>query len=280
MKTFLIIFRTNKQFISTCFVIWSMNVGKQFDCLTKRYYTFVKNYLLNSSLMKILFVGATCFELYQFFENLKEVPNNTGPVFHYQWYNLDIDLVITGLGTAFTTYYLTRALYLCRYDLVINAGVAGSFRDEISIGTVVNVNAEQFCDFGIEDGDRIKNIFDAGFVGQDEPPFQNGKLINTNLYDNLYLPSVHGVTGNISHGTFKSISRIKKEFDPDIETMEGAAVFYVCMMEKVPFLEIRAISNYVDIRNTEKWDIPTAVENLTNELFRFLRKFAIVKQIS
>jgi len=51
-------------------------------------------------------------------------------------------------------------------------------------------------------------------------------------------------------------------------------------MEKVPFLEIRAISNYVDIRNTEKWDIPTAVENLTNELFRFLRKFAIVKQIS
>jgi futalosine hydrolase len=70
------------------------------------------------------------------------------------------------------------------------------------------------------------------------------------------------------------------DFDPDIESMEGAAIFYVCLLEKVPFLEIRGISNYVDIRDTDKWDIPTAIENLTNELFRFLRKFATIKQIS
>jgi len=62
--------------------------------------------------------------------------------------------------------------------------------------------------------------------------------------------------------------------------MEGAAVFYVCLFEKIPFLEIRAISNYVEVRDTTKWDIPTAIENLTDELFRFLRKFANIKQIS
>jgi futalosine hydrolase len=62
--------------------------------------------------------------------------------------------------------------------------------------------------------------------------------------------------------------------------MEGAAVFYVCLLEKIPFLEIRAISNYVDIRDTEKWDIPTATDNLTNEIFRFLRRFACIKQLS
>jgi futalosine hydrolase len=258
----------------------SNNVGKHFDCLTKRYYTFVFTHLLNSSLMKILFVGATCLELYQFFENLKEAPNNRGPVFHYKWHDLDIDLIITGIGTTFTTYYLTKALHQTNYDLVINAGIAGSFKDEISIGTVVNVKSEQFSDFGIEDADHIKTVFDAGFVDPNDFPFHNGRMINPQRYKNINLPEVHGVTGNISHGATKSISRIIKDFDPDIESMEGAAVFYVCLMEKVPFLEIRAISNYVDIRNTDKWDIPTSIENLTDELFRFLRNFATVKQIS
>src|ERR1035437_10573418 len=100
-----------------------MKVCKQIDCLTKRYYTFVFSNLYNSSLMRILFVGATCFELYQFFENLKEMPQNRGPVFHYKWHDLDIDLIVTGLGTTFTTYFLTKALNLCKYDLVINAGI-------------------------------------------------------------------------------------------------------------------------------------------------------------
>ena len=62
--------------------------------------------------------------------------------------------------------------------------------------------------------------------------------------------------------------------------MECAAVFYVCLHEKVPFLEIRAISNYVESRDTTKCDIPLAIENLTDELFRFLRKFAKIKQLS
>jgi len=257
-----------------------MKVSKRIDSLTNRYYTFAFYHFFNSLLMRILFVGATCFELYQFFENLKEAADNHGPVFHYKWYNLDIDLIITGLGATFTTYFLTKALQLAHYDLVINAGIAGSFRDELSIGTVVNVKSEQFCDFGIEDGDQIKTVFDAGFVDPNDHPFHNGQLINPHKFDNLELTAVQGVTGNISHGTAQSIARIKKQFDPDIESMEGAAIFYVCLLEKVPFLEIRAISNYVDIRNTEKWDIPTAIQNMTDELFRFLRKFATVKQLS
>jgi futalosine hydrolase len=111
-------------------------------------------------------------------------------------------------------------------------------------------------------------------------PFKNGKMINPNHFKELELSSVEGVTGNISHGSPESISRITAKFDPDVESMEGAAVFYVCMHEKIPFLEIRAISNYVESRDTAKWDIPLAIENLTDELFRFLRKFAKIKQLS
>jgi len=230
--------------------------------------------------MKILFVGATCFELYQFFENLQQEKDNTGPVFHYKWHDLDVDLIITGLGMTFTTYFLTKALAMSDYDLVINAGIAGSFKDEISLGTVVNVKSEQICDFGIEEPEKIKTIFEAGFVDPDSFPFKGGRLCNHHEYKGLDLPVVHGITGNISHGDPKSIERVRRKFDPDIESMEGAAVFFVCLQEKIPFLEIRAISNYVESRDTDKWDIPATLENLTRELYRFLRQFAHVKQLS
>jgi futalosine hydrolase len=132
----------------------------------------------------------------------------------------------------------------------------------------------------MEDADNIITVFDAGFVNSDDFPFHGGKMVNPNWFDNLELPAVQGITSNVSHCSPKSIARIKKEFDPDIESMEGAAVFYVCLLEKIPFLEIRAISNYVDSRDTEKWDIPKATENLTNEIFRFLWKFSVVTQLS
>ena len=249
---------------------------------TKGYYTFVSlnNFIQIGWLMRILFVGATCFELYQFFENLKQVEPENRFVFRYQWYDLEIDLIISGVGMTFTTYHLTRALAIKKYDLVINAGIAGSFRDELSIGSVVNVSCEQISDLGIEQPNCVVSLFEAGFMEPDEFPFKGGKLYNPHKFSELDLPSVKAVSGNISHGNPDSIAKIVEDFDPDIESMEGGALFYVCLQEKVPFLEIRAISNYVELRDTTKWDIPLAIENLTDELFRFLRKFAKIKQIS
>ncbi len=230
--------------------------------------------------MRILFVGATCFELYQFFENLKQVEGNERFVSRYQWYDLEIDLIISGVGMTFTTYHLTRALARNKYDLVINAGIAGSFRDELAIGSVVNVTREEICDLGIELPEGAISLFEAGFMEPNEFPFQDGKLINPHKFSGMDLPSVSAVSGNLSHGNPDSIAKIVATYDPDIESMEGGALFYVCLQEKVPFLEIRAISNYVELRDTTKWDIPLAIENLTDELYRFLRKFAKIKQLS
>ena len=121
--------------------------------------------------MRILFVGATCFELYQFFENLIEIEGEGKNIFRYRWYDLEIDLLIPGIGMTFTAYHLTRALYAAKYDLVINAGIAGSFRDELSIGSVVNVTCEQICDLGIEEGNSVISLFEAGFMETDQFPF-------------------------------------------------------------------------------------------------------------
>ncbi|HRR11988.1 MAG TPA: hypothetical protein P5139_08260, partial [Tenuifilum sp.] len=51
-----------------------------------------------------------------------------------------------------------------------------------------------------------------------------------------------------------------------IETMESAAVFYVCLKLGKPFFCLRAVSNYVEPRNRQNWKIDIAVQNLWNEL--------------
>ena len=44
----------------------------------------------------------------------------------------------------------------------------------------------------------------------------------------------------------------------------------VCLLEKVNFVHIRAISNYVEPRNKEGWDIPLALDNLSEFLVKLL----------
>ena len=52
--------------------------------------------------------------------------------------------------------------------------------------------------------------------------------------------------------------------------MEGAALHYVSLMEKIPFIQIRSISNYIAERNKRNWNMKEAVENLNKELISIL----------
>jgi futalosine hydrolase len=56
--------------------------------------------------------------------------------------------------------------------------------------------------------------------------------------------------------------------------MEGAAFFYVCLMEKVPFIELRAVSNEVGERDKSQWDIRVAFSVLETTCIQLLAKAA------
>jgi futalosine hydrolase len=86
----------------------------------------------------------------------------------------------------------------------------------------------------------------------------------------LSIPAVKGVTNNTVSGEKQLIKWRKEKFSPDIETMEGAAFFYVCLHENVPFVEIRSISNMVEPRDKSKWNIPLAIKNLSDKVNAFL----------
>jgi futalosine hydrolase len=54
--------------------------------------------------------------------------------------------------------------------------------------------------------------------------------------------------------------------------MEGAAFMQICLTEKIPFAELRAISNYVEPRNRENWKMKEAIENLNTVLIALFEK--------
>jgi futalosine hydrolase len=53
--------------------------------------------------------------------------------------------------------------------------------------------------------------------------------------------------------------------------MEGAALHYACILEGVPFIQIRGISNKVGERDKTKWKIPAAIQS-SNELVEKILK--------
>jgi futalosine hydrolase len=74
----------------------------------------------------------------------------------------------------------------------------------------------------------------------------------------------------------KAENIIQKYPDVEIENMEGASFFYVCLKENIPFMSIRSISNYVEDRNKDNWKMEEAIESLNKTLAEL---FDIVKEM-
>ena len=81
-----------------------------------------------------------------------------------------------------------------------------------------------------------------------------------------HLPEVSGITVNTASGSEEQIKKIKVKFSPEVENMEGAAVFYVALQQAIPFAEIRSVSNFVEPRNRNNWNISLAIEKLNSTL--------------
>ncbi|MFW5821157.1 MAG: futalosine hydrolase [Bacteroidota bacterium] len=174
-------------------------------------------------------------------------------------------------GIFSASYYLTRELTLKNYELVINAGICGTYNQKLNIGSAVRVESEFFADTGAEDG---KTLFDLGLMNKDAFPFQNGKLHdnpgNIKGLDDI-LPAVKAVTVNRISQTNMNISFIMTKYRPDIESMEGAAVFYICANEGLNYIQIRGISNVVGDRDQDNWEVGKAMKSVGEAIVSIFR---------
>jgi futalosine hydrolase len=220
--------------------------------------------------MKILIVAATPFEIEPLEKHLGNhfVRHSEST---YQHGPLQVRILITGVGLTATAFSLGYTLASTPFDLAINAGICGALNPTLTIGQVVHVTAEHFADLGAEAADgTFLDAVSLGLLPPDRPPFVGGWLQNTAAADTDFLPKVSGISVNKVHGYAPSIERLRLHTQADVESMEGAAFLYACLSANIACLQIRAVSNYVEPRNKENWNIPLAVENLNAVLVEMI----------
>jgi futalosine hydrolase len=201
--------------------------------------------------MQILLAAATNFEIQPFIST-----------------NNNIDVLITGVGVPATIYNLQKKLQEKRYDVVIQAGIAGTFLNDSALGKTFLVKQDTFGDIGIEEKGNFSTIFKLGFASENDLPFENGWLINKHLL--LSSESVTAVTVNKVSDSEIQKQQLIKTYNPAVESMEGAALHYVCLQENLSFLQLRSISNHVGERDKSKWKIKDAISSLNIEIAKMV----------
>ena len=185
----------------------------------------------------------------------------------------DVDVLTTGVGMIATAAWCSRTFAADHYDLALNVGLCGSFNASLAAPDVVHVTSDRIAELGAEDGDDFLTIHQLQLLGENEFPFDRGMLVNANppqLPPLAALRSVTGITVNTVHGNERSIAAIRDRFDPDVESMEGAAFMYASLVAGVPFAQVRAVSNAVVRRNRNEWKIDEAIRALGEQSIKLL----------
>lgn len=225
--------------------------------------------------MKVLIVCDLHRVVHSLTAHLKPVhelnPNHKCYVYH----TLHVDVLETEMASIFMAYHLANALRTVSYDMVINIGLAESYDHFLEQGFVVNVIQEQFADIGFESETGFSTLSEHEMMKDNVFPFHEGKMLslgNFELNEVETLIPVKSITINTIRNSPQWLEVLKKKYNPEIQSFTGAAFFYTSMMEKVPFLQLRAISGFAEIRRVENWSIPNAVTNLVESTVEILKE--------
>jgi futalosine hydrolase len=203
--------------------------------------------------MRILVCAATEAEIKPLMEELQENKK-------------EVEVLVTGVGLVAASHAITKAILLQKFDLVIQAGIAGALTEDLKPGDVVMVSSETVGDLGVVEQNQFHSLFDMGLTNRNSFPWQDGQLKNKTEHLLPQLAKVAGVTVNEITTLSERLHYYKTAIGAAVESMEGTALHYCCLMEGIPFLQLRAISNHAGERNKNNWRIQEAISNLNQVL--------------
>ncbi len=215
--------------------------------------------------MKILIVSATSFEVKHLLNQMGYSGSMNERFISVSYKNVQIDFLITGIGMVATTYYTTKTVNNS-YNFALNVGVCGSFNKNLDLGSVVNIYHDCFSELGAEDNEIFLPLQEMDLEGVVEV-INDSQILNSVLSE---IPKVSGITVNTVHGNEKSIEKVFNKFHPIVESMEGAAFMLTCKNESIPYAQLRGVSNYVELRNKNNWNLPMAIENVNKKVLNIL----------
>lgn len=179
----------------------------------------------------------------------------------------DSGFVQLGVGKVAAAVSMLEVLRAERPDAVLLFGVAGAYPDRhrqkpprVGIGELCLCGSDQFADEGVqtEQGFRDLGTLGLGEVG----PFAADAALLTRLAHSLDIAIVHGATVSTCSGSEALSAALAVRSNADVESMEGAAVAWVCRRLSVPFVQLRCISNWTGDRELGGWNLDLALGRL------------------
>ena len=223
--------------------------------------------------MTCLLVAATSLEISPFLDFYRNQGNDLRK-------DIQLDILVTGIGLTASTYSIVKQLNIKRPDIVIQAGIGGCFDRNIPLASVFTVKQDRIADNGVMEGKKFCTLFDTGLASPNKYPFKKGWLVNKGEYfKKIKLQKISAISVNEISTHKQRINFYRKTLQPIIESMEGAALHYACLMEKVEFIQLRSISNYVGERDKKKWKIQASIKTLNKELINLLQTIKNVSRL-
>lgn len=153
-------------------------------------------------------------------------------------------------------------------SFVILAGVAGAYNNSgLQKGECVGVTRENNADMGSLRGDAFVPLPQQESVAV-QSAYGSSHTDNYYLCGFDYPENIKQVVSNTLNCSATNEKNIKFG-SSQIENMEGAAFFNICIAHGIKFAELRAVSNLVG-EEKSSWIIPKASENMADFLYNFL----------
>jgi len=172
-----------------------------------------------------------------------------------------VDSVIGGVGLTATAYTALKVIREQRPDVLILAGVAGMYpHASLGIGDTVLVESECEGDLGFFTPDGFRHLAHLAI----EMDFETRHTLSCpHLPAAPPLPLARSLSLNAALAPFVDTT------EAEIENMEGAAFFHVCLQEGQRFFEVRSISNVVKLGHDD-WDLDASVASLAAGVTRLI----------
>jgi futalosine hydrolase len=216
--------------------------------------------------MRILIVTATAMEVAPLVAIFHQTAERGARLTSHSHGAHDVDVLVTGVGMVPTAAWTAHVLARNPYGLALNFGVCGSFDRTLAPGVVVHVVSDRIAELGAQDDDAFLTMDELNLPGDYE--FTNPQPpANPALQE---LPAVKAISVNTVHGNARSIAEVTARFSPQVESMEGAAFMCACQVARVPFAQVRAVSNVVEQRNRGAWQMAEAIGSLARTALAIL----------
>lgn len=178
----------------------------------------------------------------------------------------------SGVGILASSISLMKMFVSETPSLIVQVGICGSLDKNIKLTKVFAVKDDFVGDLGVTENKAWKDIFDLKLEKPNNLPFEKKSLPNPWLsqYNILNLPTKKAVTVNTISTEKNKIELYKQKYKASLESMEGAALHYMCRDLNIPFIQIRAVSNYVGERNKAKWKMKESLFHLNDCLLLYI----------